>query len=120
MTRGRSRSGYTIIGLLVSIIIIGFLYNSQLGRLFKPGTETEPATAKLPDDARKAMFKMLCDQIRTGLQAAESMGKPAPKTWAEVYKIGLDPGMKDPWEGKFYFKDGWIRCTGNPKAMERI
>ncbi len=117
----RRRSGYTIIGLLVVVVIIALLWKSGIGTYFKPAaTVNEKAVAKLPDEASKQMFHLMCDQARTVASMIETQGGPKPRTWMDLRKAGLEAMGKDPWGGEYYLKDGYVRCTGNPKIWEKL
>ena len=121
MARGRSRSGYTILALLVVILIIGYLYERQLGGAMKrPGGVDEKVQARLPEEAKNQAFHIVATQVQAAVAMSDAEGKPRPLAWTDLSRFGIDTLIHDPWGGRYYLKDGRIRCTGNPKASEPL
>ena len=117
----RRRPGYTIISLLVVVVIIALLWTRGAQTYFTPAPSVpSAAAASLPDESKIQVFKMTCDQARTAAAMEEAQNSTRPRTWNELQKFGLDASVRDPWNGNYYLKDGWIRCTGNPKAAEKL
>lgn len=123
----RSRPGYTLVGTLVVVVILGYLYTRQMAAVVKPRStavsKVDPkVAAAMPDEARLAVFRTVCEQVRTAVSMYENVNGegPKPRSWADLAKMGMNTSMRDPWEGQYYLKDGFIRCTGNPKVWEKL
>lgn len=119
-----SKHGQGLIGLLVVIVIIGYLYNQGLLKdVLKPSTPANlpKAQAELPDLARNGTFKSTAQQVRAAVvQFQAEGGNRLPQDLAELHRAtGLDL-MKDPWEGHYYVEQGHLRCTGNPNISEKV
>ncbi|MBI3892766.1 MAG: hypothetical protein HY303_14685 [Candidatus Wallbacteria bacterium] len=122
MRRFSSRKGQGFIGLLVAVVIVGYLWKTGVLSGFKPATvATQPAPVQaLPDTAALNTFKMTADQVKSAVADYQIKKSGLPRDLADLHaETGVDL-MKDPWGGQYYVQQGWLRCTGNPKMAEKV
>lgn len=120
MRRSRSRSGWTILVMLIGALAVGWFYSRQLGLHAKPAAPGEKATTQTADTARNSAWKLVVQQVGNAIAQIDAEGKPRPRTWQELGNFGIDHLRKDPWGGRYYLKDGYIRCTGNPQVSAKL
>lgn len=118
----RDRGGQGLIGLVVTMLIIALLYHQGLLKLPKPASKEDlaPPVQQMPETAGLNAFKMAANQVKSSVSHYQ-MNKPGvPKDLDELHReTGLDL-MKDPWGGRYYVQQGWLKCTGNPKVAEKV
>jgi hypothetical protein len=116
----RDRGGWTILVLLISMLIVGFLVTKQ-AKIMLPGKDGKAAGQQaLPDKARVETFRMTAMIVRNAVAAHEAQTGKKITSWDEVLQLGIQGVRQDPWGGKYYVKNGAIRCTGNAQVSERL
>ena len=123
-TRSRARrAGDGLIGMLLVMLVIGFLMVKYMDVLFPAKTgkkSVEKVTREMPEEARRAMWSMMVMQINGSVTMFENTKSRKPVSLDELAATGLDTLSPDPWGGKYYLQKGWLRCTGNPNKYEKL
>ncbi|MBI4866725.1 MAG: hypothetical protein HY816_07210 [Candidatus Wallbacteria bacterium] len=121
--RWRNRKGQGFIGLLLVVIIVGYLWKSGVvSSGLKPQTmENQPVALQgLPEAGAMNTFKMAAQQVKNAVADYQMKKSTLPRDLADLHaETGVDL-MKDPWGGQYYVQQGWLRCTGNPQAAEKV
>ncbi|TPW01727.1 MAG: hypothetical protein FD129_3307 [bacterium] len=126
----RDRRGQGLIGLLLVVIIIGYLWVGggknalQLPAAATPASHSVKSLPKpvqnLPTMAGNSTFKMTAEEIKKAVAEFQLMKGGLPRDLAELHReTGIDLKM-DPWGGQYYVHQGWLRCTGNKQLTEKV
>lgn len=118
----RCRHGLSILSLLISVMIIGFLITSvpkEFWNDLNPAAQKKKVSA-VRTRAQTNVWKLICVEADNAVSAFEvTHGRP-PRSARDLRRAGLDLGKKGPWGGKLYVKKGYLRSTKNPKAKHRL
>lgn len=120
--RIRNRRGQGMIGLLMVVLTVAYLWKSGSLGLIKPASKADlpPQQAQLPELAVANTFKMTAQQVRNSVDDFKQKHYREPKDLAELHReTGLDLKL-DPWGGRYYLQKGWLKCTGNATLAEQI
>ena len=134
------RRGQGVIALLLVAVTVGYLYKS--GLLKMGGSEQQapldihqaqsaprpvvqpqaspPPQQAVPVTAVENTFKITAQEVRSAVAVYQMQKSGLPSDLAELHReTGLDLKL-DPYGGQYYVKDGWLKCTGNPKLYEKV
>lgn len=114
--RFQSRSGFTLLEILLVVIIIGMLVGVAVVKLGGQGAKAKEVTCKRQIDAYKTALGLyelqngFFPSTEQGLQAliTQPSTPPAPSEWKGPY---LDPPQirKDPWAHDFIYKNPGVK-----------
>jgi len=120
--RTRSRTGFSALSMLISVLVLAFLVTSVPKKFWKelnPQNQVQEAN-RVTDLARNNVWMLLGTEVRNAAETFEITFSRKPQSFEDLNRIGMDTSKRGPWGGRLYIKDGYLRSSKNKEARIKV